>query len=305
MCLDFDDSKEWLARLTDVGVSTYWCSLSEYPVCVTLTYEDVPGYTIYNCGGPDVITLQAVDHSLAVSSAGASTTTTSDTSSASSASTESGTSTTSTAASSQSSSSKSSAPIGAIVGGVVGGVAVIAIFVFALVFLLCRRRRNSGPATTSSDPNAALSSPPMAGAAAPAPGTYQGQPAMQQQPQQQPYHNASVQQPVAGGIDGHNPDQKPHYSLNAQSIQSLPSPGSPPPPHSPSPGAVPPYQQSTYSPPPPENQGFTPTESGFSTVSQHNTGATQQTFNEHQQHDTWSYHEMPSTKHDGELRELP
>lgn len=101
--------------------------------------------------------------------------------------------------------------------------------------------------------------------------------------------------------------QKPPYDVkNTTSMYdpALSSPGSSPPSHHqiPSPG----YQPGTVSPPPlshGQGQGAAPIEHAFQgSGAGPNHSSTQP---QHQQHRTGTYHEMPSVRVDGELRELP
>ncbi|PSR81205.1 hypothetical protein BD289DRAFT_44815 [Coniella lustricola] len=282
-----------------LGISTYWCSEDAFPICVTLTFEDLVGYTIYNCGESEVITLQAIDHSLAASTTQV-TTTSSTTNSESS--TSKSTSTCTTASSQGSSSSKSSTPIGAIVGGAVGGAAVLALIGLGIFFIYRKTKKTSptvGPGSGMNSDTAGQGQPhytaDIAAAAAPA---YVSQPTMQHQHA----HGDGIQPASFGGFDDRNSVQKPPYSIQTHSIHSstLSSPDSPPPPNSNNAsqaaggGKVTNFSHNYHSPSPPlANVGFSPTESTFHSSQQNVADIS-----------TTTIHEMASTKPDGQLREL-
>lgn len=141
--------------------------------------------------------------------------------------------------------------------------------------------------------------PPMAGAGPPPPpsgGYPPPQPAMDQQWQPPP----PAFQPGFGAGDPHASVQKPPYDVKTTSVYAptLSSPGSPPPQHqSPSPG----YQSGPISPPLQPSQGtVSPTEPVF----QDSGVGPNQGFQQHHQHGSGSYYEMPAVRADGELREL-
>ncbi|KUI56750.1 hypothetical protein VP1G_04068 [Cytospora mali] len=290
---------------------TLWCGDSDYPYCKTHLYDDdtFTGYTLLGCAvaaGTDSVDYDATltsyySNTASVSASGlqtslnAASSETSTTRGSSTASTAAGSSPTTSPLASATSKS-SSTPIGAIVGGVVGGVAVIALFALGLVFLLRRKRRNSG---ANDGPNG--QQPPVDPSGGYPPQSPPPQPAMQQY--QQPSYQQSpgaINYAAAGpAMDNRSSIQKPGYNYNVAHSAHDSSMGYPPespPPQSVSPGhPLPAYQASNSS-----TYAMTPqTETAYTYNQSQSTGSGVG------QATPGNYHEMSTEPADRELRELP
>lgn len=252
---------------------------STAPYCATWVYTDIySGYTGIGCN--NVATTVYIGYSPGAKISSSATSIRSLTRSTGSTSSSSSTraSTTSTL-----DPRPSQANIFAIVGGIVGGVAVLAVLVLGLVFTLRRKRKNAGHLTPDAPPSSA-----QRAFNGPHPGGFTPQSAMQQQ-------FAQAQPLYGGGADPGSPAHKGPYSVDAQR-QSMyePSMASSPGslvPHPPGPvaSAVPNYSQVA-----PQN---------MAPGSAHRYQQQQQ--QQVPQHQTRVAHEVPATRADSELRELP
>ncbi|KAJ4388782.1 hypothetical protein N0V93_006242 [Gnomoniopsis smithogilvyi] len=304
-CLFTTISGTWLTTV----LSTY----SDYPYCLTMTYDDLVGYTIMNCAATSQSSFELIDYnpvtatSSSQNSAVSSIVTSADNDDNTSTSNPSSTpsSPSATASPTSTSAAKASLPIGAIAGGAVGGIAVIAILILGLVFI-CRRTSKNRNYNDAQNGGMQPGQPPINGG--PPPGGYPTQSAMEQQWQSPP----PAFQPGFGMVDNNSNNsannrasiQKHPYDLKSTSSAYDPSlslPGSPPPPNQgPSPG----YEPSTVTPPLAQGQGLgaSPTEPVFQASGTGPNYGIQQ--HQPQQYNTGTYHEMPSMRGDGELREL-